>query len=762
MGLTLTAPLLGGAGALWSQAILAVALGCFLLVKPPTRSLGAIVNTGALLLVLLAATAFLPSEWWRDPDWRSRIGSIPGLELPGTRSPQPWLSLEAFGLFVLGLSWAYYVLAHVWDRQRGGEAARIFGAGIVVLAAISVISFFSGWKIPFWPTTENSGINFGFFSNRNQTANVLALGGIIINAVAFEDLRNRRKSSAFWFASLGLICAALIFAYSRWGIVFFFGGVLLWALFSMRVSSSIQSATLAISGAVLLLTILFLFGGESLQRFQGQSLVTLKDFRLLLQKDAVNLAAEAPIFGHGLGNFEPLFAMARSHSTMGNRAVHPESDWMWAAVELGWLAPVALLVMFVECLRKCFPLGQGTGALVRSAAIVGAVGFACHGLVDVSGHRLGSLWPALFVMSLAFHPDCARHDERWVAPVFRFLGVILVAIGISWIASNTYPLPTSAYYKRLVAQVDSEVAENKAENVIATATRALRIAPLDWDLYFQRARAHAVLYSTGKAASDFAVGRTLEPNWNDCCFEEGSLWLALDQADRAIDAWGEALKRPADDALVLYRRMLEATSNRFEVRDVLREWAREKRAYLLLFLETSGRLEFELESDQLLSEDPALQSLSSQERAQFFRIWSERRRLEDLVPVLFAHPEWQTESWPYVARFYAERGDFKKACDTVKEFASMPPTPSIESRESIVELERTFYVKSKDLVNGLALLYAQMKEEKVEDSLATINVLKDMKSPPRYLFALEFDLEAKRNEWEKAWIAWLAYESAPR
>lgn len=758
----MAAPLLGGSGALWSQAILAVAVGCLLLVEPPTRSLGAMVNTGALLLVLLAATAFLPSEWWRNPDWRSRLDSIPGLELPGSRSPQPWLSLEAFGLLVLGLSWAYYLLGHVWDRQRGGEAARIFGVGIVSLAAISIISCFTGSKIPFWPTTENSGINFGFFANRNQTANVLALGGIIINALAFEDLRSHRKSSAFWFASLGLICAALIFAYSRSGIVFFFGGALLWALFSMRVSSSIQGAALAISGAVLLLTILFLFGGESLQRFQGQAFVSIKDFRLLLQRDAANLAAEAPILGHGLGNFEPLFAMARSYSTMGNRAVHPESDWMWAAVELGWLAPIALLVMFVECLRKCFPLEQGTGPLVRCAAVVGVVGFACHGLVDVSGHRLGSLWPALFVMSLAFHPDCARYERRWVAPVFRFTGAILVAIGILWIVSNAYPLPTSAYYKRLVAQVDSKVAENKAENVIATGTRALRIAPLDWDLYFQRARAHAVLFSTGKAASDFAVGRTLEPNWNDCCFEEGSLWLALDQTDRAIDAWREALKRPADDALVLYRRMLEATSNRCEVRDVLREWAREKRAFLLFFLETSARWEFELESDRLLSEDGGLQSLSSQERVRFFRIWSERRSLEDLVPVLFAHPEWQTESWSYIARFYAERGDFKNACDTVKEFAPMPPTPSIDARESIPELERMFYVTSKELVNGLALLYAQMKEEKVEDSLATINVLKQAESPPRYLFALEFELEAKRNEWEKAWRAWLAYESASR
>jgi hypothetical protein len=759
--MTIAAPVLGGASSLWAQALLSIAAGLLFLVRPPSRSLGPVVNIGAVLIVLIASAAFLPATWWPADDWRNRLGNIPGLELPPSRSPQPWLTLEAFGLMVLGLSWAYYLLGHRWERRSSVAAIRIFGVGIILLAIASIISCAGGYKIPFWPEAENSGINFGFFPNRNQTANVLALGGILINALAFEDLRSRRKTSAFWFASLGIICAALIFAYSRSGIVLFFGGVIIWAFFSMRVSPSIQSAALTVSGAILLLTVLFLFGGESLQRFQAKSFVSVKDFRLLLQQDAVNLANTAPLFGHGLGNFEPLFAMARTHSTMGNRAVHPESDWIWTAVELGWLAPALVLAALVVWLRKCFPLEQGSSSLIRCAAIVGAIGFACHGLVDVSGHRLGSLWPALFTMSLALHPDCNRDSQRWVSVVFRGLGIGLILAGACWVTSYAYPLPTSAYYKRLAAQIETQVAENKATDVIETSTRALRIAPLDWDLYYQRARAHAVLFSTSKADSDFAAGRALEPNWNEFCFDEGALWLALEQPDRALDAWYEALKRPTDDTLGLYRRMLEATKTRFELRDVLRYWARERRAFLLLYLETSSKLEFELESEQLLSEDRELNSLSPQERFQFFRMWSEHRKLADLAPVLFANTGWHAESWPYIARFHAEQGDFKKACETVREFASMPNIPLIDSHESIPQLERAFYLKSKDLVNGLTLLHAQIREGKLDDAAATIGALKQATTPPAYLFALEFDLQAKRQEWQSAWQAWLAYESAP-
>jgi O-antigen ligase/tetratricopeptide (TPR) repeat protein len=759
--LTIAAPALGGATSLWGQALLAIATGCLFLVKPPSCSLGAVFNGAAIALILLAGVAFLPADWWVGDDWRARLAHIAGLQLPTTRSPQPWLTWEAVGCLLLALAWAYYLFGYVWNRKSAMPALRVFGCGIVVLAAAALFGFFTGHKVPFWPETGNSGVNFGFFPNRNQTANVLALGGIMVNALAFEALRNRRKSSAFWFTCLGMIGVALVIAYSRSGIVLFFGGIAVWALISTRLSTSTQSAAIAVSGAVLLLTALFLFGGETFQRFQAETTVMLRDFRLLIQWDAWKLASGAPWFGHGLGNFEGLFAMAREQSRMGNRAIHPESDWMWAAVEMGWLAPAILLGLFALWLKRCFPFEHGTAPLLRSAALIGGIGFVCHGLVDVSGHRLGSLWPALFLMSLALHPESARAPQAWVRPVFRLLGVLLIALGGWWLASLWLPLPTSASLQRTNARIDDAITRNQPGEVIDSATEALRLEPLDSNLYFQRARAWAVTYSNSQADRDFAIARALEPNWSEMCFDEGKLWLELDEPDRALDAWEEALRRPTDDQDGLFRRMLEATRTRYEVRDVLRIWSRAKRSYLLLYLETAARLEFELESDQLLAEDSTLQSFSPQQRNQFFRIWSQRRELSRLGPLLLAKPEWETGSWPYIARFYAEQGDFETACETVRKFAAMPVTPSIENRQTLPELEREFYVKSKDLVNGLALFGAQTKAGKLDDAAATLDVLKKEASPPRYLFVLDFDLHVQRQDWERAWLAWIAFESAP-
>ena len=757
--LAVAAPALGGATALWAQAALALATGLLFLWKPPTRSLGPVFNIATGLFLIIAATAFLPAQWWSGEDWRTRLQALPGLELPSTRSPQPWLSFEACGVLLLAVGWAYYLLTYTWDRKTAPKALAVFNGSLVGLALLALLAYLSGFKPPFWPVTENSIANFGFFPNRNQTANVLALAGIMVNALAFEDLRKRRKICLFWFATLGLICAALIVAYSRSGIILFFGGVAIWALCSMRLSASTQTTALTVSGTTLLLALLFVFGGDTLARFQTEPVALLENFRILVQKDAWKLALEAPWLGHGLANFEPLFAMAREHSTMSNRAVHPESDWMWTAVEMGWPAVLLLLIGFGLWLKKCFPLDQGTAPLIRSAALVAALGFFCHGFVDVSGHRLGSLWPALFLMSIAMHPKCVRQASAWVSPVFRVLGVVLIALGAWWMASFFAPLPTLVNYQRLAAKADAAMVENQPDTVIAATTAALRMAPLDWDLYHGRARAQAVKGFLSKASTDFALARILEPNWSDFCLDEGLLWLDLEQPERAVDAWREALDRGASAVPELYRQMLLATKTRFEMREVLREWARKKRAFLLLFLETAAPLEFELERDGLLVEDPKLASFSPLERTRFLHLWYERLGVTGVGEFLLAHPEWHAENYLLLARYYAAQEDFKKAYLTVKPHAPAASIPRFETSTSLPELERAFYLGSKDLVAGLALLGAQMKHGKLEDAAGTMKVLREDKARPRYLYALDCELQAQRKDWQKAWNAWLAYET---
>src|SRR5438067_8012241 len=270
----------------------------------------------------------------------------------------------------------------------------------------------------------------------------------------------------------------------------------LWHLASARRWASAKRLGLGAAAVVLLLTLFFLFGGETLERFQhlptggnpGEG-----EFRVRVQRDALKFSTVSPWLGVELGNFETLFPQAREASVEQIAIIHPESDWLWAACEMGWLAPALLIAAFVFWMKKCLPIRSEQGEAVRLAAMVGVVIFLLHGLVDVSGHRIGSAWVALLFAGLALP---ARETTRGgLAPrlIFPALAIGLAVMATWWFASlrGLDAPPTTSALERLRNRIAAAALENDVTAERNLTTAALQIAPLDWTLYFQRAGAIA-------------------------------------------------------------------------------------------------------------------------------------------------------------------------------------------------------------------------------------------------------------------------------
>jgi hypothetical protein len=81
--------------------------------------------------------------------------------------------------------------------------------------------------------------------------------------------------------------------------------------------------------------------------------------------------------------------------------LHPESDWLWLAAEIGWPGVILILVGGVLVVKRVFPLDEGSNQRFRIAALIGAVLFALHGIIDVAGHRVGSALAGVFLLGLA-------------------------------------------------------------------------------------------------------------------------------------------------------------------------------------------------------------------------------------------------------------------------------------------------------------------------------------------------------------------------
>jgi O-antigen ligase/tetratricopeptide (TPR) repeat protein len=753
---------LGGATQKWSEGIIVAILGLILVAHPPRFSLGLALNVILFALLVCAATAFFPANWFAYPAWRSALVEDFGMNLPGTLSPQPWISLGCFLSFMAGLSWLYYMAALDLDLREVRTQMRIFAFGVAMLAALSIALYYAHSPLPFWHNERG----FGPFPNRNQTANLFGLSAVVILACGQEDIRHGRKRWLFWLAALGLVVAAIMLGFSRAGVLLLVAGSGLWlAAFALRKGSAARIA-LGVSILLVLFTVMLVFGGQTFERFNLRAGDTgvASDLRWRIYQDALQLINASPSFGIGLGNFDEVFAIFRDASLTNARTIHPESDWFWLWVETGWPGMALTLLGFGLLIWRVFPLQEGTNQRFRVAALIAALLFALHGIVDVGGHRVGTAFAGVFLLCLALRRPAELHPSRVVAWIFRFVGLVLLAAGVAWVFATRYEKPLPG-----LVGVENEMrlatAANRGRNFAETiqrSTRALEWAPLRWQLYFLRALGKiGARLPASEAAADFRRARFLEPNLYEVPFEEGNAWVSASQPALALTAWREALRRAGPQRPEVYGRMLAvARQSSPKVHEGLEEFGMAHHDLAVIFLEHSGGAPFMTALHRFLEHDPRLETFTPEERLTFFKHWAERGDPAELARAVETHPEWMRDAWRGVAKYHASQKDFRKAVEITRRHGGAPVLPPVGSRPSIDQLRQALHADPDNYGIGFNLYQEQMNQGKIDEALFTVRHFTDLPNCPRYFHFLESEAWAAKKDWERAWNARQKFENA--
>ena len=749
---------LGGATQKWAEGIVLAVLGLYLVVRPPPLSLGKPINCILVAFIGLAAAAFLPAGWFFFPAWRSALLNDFSISLPQTLSAQPWITAGALISLLAGVSWLYLVATQELELRAVRFQLRIFVGGIVGLAAIAIALYLANAAFPFWINQRG----FGPFPNRNQTADLLGITSIVLLACAQDDLRRRRKRWLFWVAGLSILITAIILNFSRAGLAILVGGSALWI--SVVAFRQRSPAKIAIGASVLLLllTAVLLLGGQTLERFNLHGMVgtTLSaDFRWKIFQDTFQLLRESPWCGIGLGNFESVFAIFRKESFGNSRALHPESDWLWLWAEMGWLSVVLTVIGGVLLIRRVLPLQEGTNQRFRLAALIGAVVFALHGLVDVSGHRFGTALSGIFLLGLSLHRPLPFKPSRSVKVVFRLIGGLLVVAGVSWTvaARNKMLLPGSLGVSNAKESAASADRGRNFTETIRLTTHALNWAPLDWQLYFARAFAEVGANQEANALADFRRARFLEPTTYSLPLIEGNVWLPA-RPVLAATAWREALRRAGPERAEVYASMLtDAAMQNPQLGPILKEFGLGQPGLALAYLRRLSGVHLADGLAQLLKNDPNLQSLSEPEKLALFDLWAERGDLEQLARNIQAHPDWMRYAWLGMAKYHANKKDFRQAYEWTQRFGEAVALPRISGNESLEQLQRRYVSNPDNYITGYALYLEQIQRGRTDDALVTARHFSERPNSPAYFRFLESECWAKKGNWERAWNAWQAY-----
>lgn len=757
---------LGGATSKWAEGIIVALLGLFLMFQPPRRSLGWKINIIFVAFALCGLVSFLPQAWFFTPDWRTALQNDFGITFPTTVTPQPWITLGCFASLVAGLCWLYRVSAQELELRVARFQLRLFAAGIVAIAALSILVYLTHQSIPFWRNERN----FGPFLNRNQTADLFGITSVLILASGQDDIRHGRTRWVFWIFALAILIAGICLNFSRAGILILVASSAIWiATVAMRLGAPARAGavcriSLAVSFILILVSALLLAGGPTLERFHLQKFAG-SDFRWLIFQDAWQFIRSSPWVGLGLGNFESVFAIFRDASHGTTAALHPESDWFWVWSEMGWLAIPLIIVGAVLLIGRVAPLEVGTNQRFRLAALIGAVMFALHGLVDVSGHRVGTAYSALFLLGLSLHRPTKLLCSKTTEWIFRLLGLILFAIGLSW--------PVAW---RLMAMLPGAVGVNNAKQLAVVAsrghnfaeainltTRALNWAPLDSELYYLRGAAEvAQREPEQKALDDFHRARFLEPNSASLPLQEGFVWLRS-RPDLAEVAWREALRRAGAKRKDVFRNIMFTADLRDPTsRPIIRRLAFSEHDLALVYFEELNALEFRPAFSKFFDADPDLTAMTPDQKREFFQLWDSRGDINALVAVVNKHPEWLQYTWRAVAKHRASSADFRGACELMEKYDSKTVLPPEETGQSLQRLRDRVYRGTNDFSAAYTLYRQQIRQGSIDDALATIRHFTFNRNPPVYFYLLEAQAWAAKSNWEKSWNAWNKFEEVKK
>ena len=784
--------LLGGATERGGQGLMLLALGTALVAAPPRASLGRGLHLVLGALVALALLAFLPAGWFHAPAWRGALTGDFGVLLPGTVTPQPWLTAESLVLLLAGLAWFYWTAAVRWSDDERRHAGTLFAGGTVALAVLCVGLYRAGVVPAGW----HSPRGFGPFPNRNQTADFFAVCALPVLACARAAWRADYKPAALgWLLGWLAVSAAVFHCFSRAGILLLFATTGFYLVVETLHRTRHQPAggfvrwrRLAMVGSLVLVvgSALLLFGGDTLARFQsgGHGAAEgnhLSDtLRQSIYLDTIRLVNASPWCGNGLNTFAQIFPAYRRlavQNTLG--VIHPESDWLWAAAELGWPGVAVLLAGVGLIVRRLRLPRHGHDRPLRVAAALGLVGFLAHSFVDVSAHRVGSVFAALFLLSLALPGRGAADGEERTGNSLpptgglilacRGLGAVFLGVGLLWLLASPgwVVVPGEQGVARRKVEASQLGTEREYPAATEALTRALTWAPLDWQAYYQRASVGVYAHRPpDDALLDFRRARFLEPVNPLLPLREARVWAVNGQSAPAISALLEACRREPAAAGRMIGSIYPLAAGDPAFVAQLGAAARRDPNLAVALLDTMGAAESADFVEEVRRADPDLRRLSSAQKTRFFRGWALRGDPRSLAEAMTAHPGWQPLGWRWWAEARARDGTpdaLPGACEIAIRFAPEPEVPAAEpGPRPLADLRRAADRDGYEPESALPLSRAQTAAGDTVGALATLQKAAARPDSPPYFHFLAARTAGAAGQWTVAWTAWQGYLQATR
>ncbi|MBX7209105.1 MAG: O-antigen ligase family protein [Verrucomicrobiaceae bacterium] len=755
---------LGGGRSVFAKGVALSCAGLFMLMAAPGYRLPKVLLVAFGVLIAAPLLSFLPAVLLSPlPEWRSSLAEDWGIALASSATPQPWVTLESWLLFVSGFTWL------AWCSSRGSTLEdrriilRLLTVGLAVIAVLTLCHKAKLVEILWWKFPPELGNTYGPFANRNHTSSLMAMAGILCVALTYDSYRNKQRTWMLFLVLLVPFFLVILSNTSRAGVLLFFLGITIW-LWTATMRKSAFKKT-ALIGALVLggISVVLVFGGTVTTRLKSSlgAAPSGENGRSVFYSDVMKMTSQSPWTGVGLGNFVDVYPHSASFHEPRMRFLHPESDLFWLMSEGGMITLICAVAVILMMMSMTGPWsnsrddesGSRQDRRLRHAASIAAAMSIVHGVVDVPNHSLGYGLLSSMLLAVGLRPSRVRTPAGQADRLgFRVLGLCILGVGAALLAIffGRPLLPGRSAAKLCAQQARVLSAANRDTEALALANRALGMNPLDWTLYFLRATLSLKLNRPDQdALLDFGRARAIEPHYAMMCIEEADVWLGR-RSRFAVQAWKEFFRRQPDQT-GSYNLLLERVANDPDLRREARKLATTSALKLICLRWTPASPEFDELIGDLVKTPKGLEALEPEGRLEFFRLWQQRGDRDALKAGLQKNAFWQQDGWRVLCEELAKDGNYEGAFRMAVRFEPPPISPSVSDLHDFGELQHNFDLNPIDPRRGIDLYFAQKDKALWDAALATLEKVAGLPGAPSYIGYEKAVVFAQKHDYRKAW-----------
>ena len=761
----LLAVVLAGGRPLWAQGVVTLGIALLWLIWPPEKRPSKAILWMLSILAVVPLAAFVPVALTGAPSWREALALIPAITPSPFVTPQPWLVGQTWLLWLTGLALAGWCASQTWDHYNRETLARMFTGGMFVITAFAVYAFLTGSQPGLWTSQHE----FGPFANRNQWGSLLGLSGIMALALLHQSVRHQEKRAmVFWALALALFAWSIVQNGSRGGLVVLVsGGFAYWMFFGLA-RKEYRYAAVAVSLVFVSFSLFSFGGGALLERFvqlreMGEEGFS-NDARVQFYRMTRNLVGDAPITGFGLGNFEYVFPFYHDYEPFfDRRPVHPESSWLWLASEGGLLSVLAVAVAVCILIALGFQARRSRANTVRSAGMACALVMVINSFFEVSGHRLGTLFPAIFMASLCLPAAADRLAPAMSRFALRGIGLLLAVVAATWIAAGfgKVVLPAIQGTSGLQDAAGREHAAGNVAGAIELLREASRQRPLSNEIHWPLAAFLLEEKQYDEAWNEFRAANAVLPYLSWMIDTEGYFWIPIDPS-RAAYAWNQALRRTMPGRRAeLYGKYLRLAKDTPALRSLLLRLYPDNPEFEFVRMrlaEGAGvkRLPRLLEKTNNLSDAPETMV------EPVMRYMLQYNQTELLAGVAEQNLRSKKLGWRVLAELASRENRQSEALEMHFQYGPRPTLPAPISRSDLRSIERAAALAPMDIATAVAYYQALEAARRHDDAFWQLRRIMEFPNAPAYIWYLAAQSAHERGLHEEAWQFLRTYEEKSR